>query len=60
MGVETRTRVRWARTVTPSSQAGFPRPSLAHAGGFAAVVYTDLLHAGFVVLGSVLLMGYGK
>uniref|UniRef100_A0A4W2E8M6 Solute carrier family 5 member 1 n=1 Tax=Bos indicus x Bos taurus TaxID=30522 RepID=A0A4W2E8M6_BOBOX len=27
-------------------------------GGFAAVVYTDLLHAGFVVLGSVLLMGY--
>ncbi|XP_044786553.1 sodium/glucose cotransporter 1 isoform X4 [Bubalus bubalis] len=27
-------------------------------GGFAAVVYTDLLHASFVVLGSVLLMGY--
>nr|XP_020763015.1 sodium/glucose cotransporter 1-like isoform X3 [Odocoileus virginianus texanus] len=27
-------------------------------GGFAAVVYTDILHASFVVLGSVLLMGY--
>ena len=60
MGVETGMRVRWACTVMPWSQAGFPRPSLAHAGGFAAVVYTDLLHASFVVLGSVLLMGYGK
>uniref|UniRef100_A0A8C6AUJ3 Sodium/glucose cotransporter 1 n=1 Tax=Monodon monoceros TaxID=40151 RepID=A0A8C6AUJ3_MONMO len=27
-------------------------------GGFAAAVYTDILHAGVVVLGSVLLMGY--
>ncbi|XP_072809112.1 sodium/glucose cotransporter 1-like isoform X1 [Vicugna pacos] len=27
-------------------------------GGFAAVVYTDVLHTGVVVLGSVLLMGY--
>ncbi|XP_014652182.1 PREDICTED: sodium/glucose cotransporter 1-like [Ceratotherium simum simum] len=27
-------------------------------GGFAAVVYTDTLHAGVMVLGSVLLMGF--
>uniref|UniRef100_A0A8C0DTZ2 Uncharacterized protein n=1 Tax=Balaenoptera musculus TaxID=9771 RepID=A0A8C0DTZ2_BALMU len=29
-------------------------------GGFAAAVYTDILHAGVVVLGSVLLMGYDE
>uniref|UniRef100_A0A9L0RFS4 Solute carrier family 5 member 5 n=1 Tax=Equus caballus TaxID=9796 RepID=A0A9L0RFS4_HORSE len=29
-------------------------------GGFAAVVYTDTLHAVIIVLGSVLLMGFGK
>lgn len=34
--------------------------SLAYSDGFAAAVYTDILHAGVVVLGSVLLMGYGK
>lgn len=34
--------------------------SLAYSGGFAAVVYTDTLHAVIIVLGSVLLMGFGK
>lgn len=34
--------------------------SLAYLGGFAAVIYTDALHAGVMVLGSVLLMGFGK
>lgn len=34
--------------------------SLAHSGGFAAVVYTNTLHAGIMVLGSVLLTGFGK
>lgn len=34
--------------------------SLAYLGGFATVIYIDALHAGVVVLGSVLLMGFGK
>lgn len=58
--METGARVCARHTVTPLGQAGLPSPPLAHSGGFAAVVYTDILHASFVVLGSVLLMGYGK
>lgn len=34
--------------------------SFARAGGFAAVVYTDILHANYMVLGSVFLMVYGE
>lgn len=31
-----------------------------YSGGFAAVVYTDTFHAVVMVLGSLLLMGFGK
>lgn len=47
-------------TCSRVSNVAFVSLSPTSSGGFAAVVYTDTLHAVVMVLGSILLMGFGK